>query len=117
MRILLVDDDLSVRAYVAELLQYQGADVVFSDSLDGAVAKLADRNIQIDGVVADMIIIGGNGIDVAKAAAIVGVRTVFSSSVDDEYNINLMLEHGWIVPKPMRMTGAKRIVDYFKGAL
>lgn len=113
--ILIVDDDMSVRGYLSALLEHLGAKVLAADGLDSALEKMSNPSIKIDGVIADMIINGGNGIDVAKAATERGIKTIFSSSITDEYNVNLMLEHGWLIPKPVRMAGAKRIIDHFRG--
>lgn len=112
MRILVVDDDISVRAYVVTLLNGLGVTSVVADGLDKAIHELATNDF--DGAILDLVVLDGNGVDVAKAASAIGVPVVFSSAVTDEHNLSLMYEHGWVVPKPMRLAGLKRIIEHFK---
>lgn len=112
MRILVVDDDLSVRAYMKTLLESLGVGVSVAATVAEAKQKIASE--RPDGCIIDLVLDDGNGTAVATFATELGIPLVFASAVADEHNINQMLRYGWVVPKPVREQGLRRIIDYFE---
>jgi len=111
VKILVVDDDLCVRAYMVTMLSALGVSVSTASTVAEAKKKIASE--MPDGCIIDLVLDDGNGTAVAVAAAEVGTPLVFASAVVDEHNINQMLRYGWVVTKPVREQGLRRIIDYF----
>lgn len=75
--ILLVEDDAELLAVLLQVLEQEGYRVSGASRRDEAAAIL--RNTEVDLIVADSILRGGNGDDVAKSAGRLGVPVVMMS--------------------------------------
>jgi len=98
VRILLVEDDDLVREVTAEMLEEAGYDV-----LTAASAPDADRlaeNAVIDILITDIVMPGGNGVDLARRLALRrgGIKTLFTTGYTR--HIAPDLEDAVILDKP-----------------
>jgi two-component system, OmpR family, response regulator RegX3 len=77
VRVLLVEDDPELLELLAFLLRIEGFAVIAAASRDKAHAALSRE--QVDLVIADSVLRGGNGDDVAIAARSRGIRVIVTS--------------------------------------
>ena len=114
MTILIVEDDSTCAAYVEALVTKMGEACVKVDSTREALVVLGGGHIA--GVLCDLVLETGSGLEVAKAARAMGIPVVFGTSTDDDQNTTLMHEYGFVLRKPIRMNGLARAIEYFKWA-
>ena len=83
MRVLVVDDDLSVRETLSELLRVTGHSVTTAGTFEEAAALL--QNVAAwDVMLVDQILPGGNGLDLAAQARAGGIGAVVCSGHPQE---------------------------------
>ena len=113
MKILVVEDDLSLRKYMNLALTGLGAEVLEADDWHSTMNAIDGHHI--DGAFLDLVLQRGSGLDIARHLVEMNIPVVFTSGVSDEYNLSQMHELGWVLSKPVRVTGLKRALAMFGG--
>ena len=114
MTILIIEDDSTCAAYAEALVTKMGHACYKVDNTRDALVALTGGHI--GGVLCDLVLESGSGLEVAKAARAMGIPVVFVTSTEDEHNTTLMHEYGFVLRKPIRMNGLARAIEYFKWA-
>jgi DNA-binding NtrC family response regulator len=111
---LVVDDEALLRAYLADLLEDDGFEVLEADSAEAALRILESRADEIALLFSDIRMPGMSGIDLLKAVQQrwPHIRLILSSG-DHRLHDDEVPDHGLFVPKPAspeRITEAVRRV-------
>ena len=114
MTILIVEDDTAQAHYAEALLTRMGVQCRVATTLQDAVAKLGSRHIS--GVLCDLVLDTGSGLEVAKICNETRTPIVFVTATCDEHNVGKMYEYGFVIEKPVRISALARAVEYFKYA-
>ncbi|WP_238368683.1 ATP-binding protein [Mesobacterium pallidum] len=113
--VLLVEDEAPVRAFASRALQMRGYKVVEADSAEAALEKLADRDLEIDVFVTDVVMPGMDGPSWVRQALKdrPDTRVVFVSGYS-EANFGEGQEpipHSVFLPKPFSLTDLTETVQ------
>lgn len=111
MKVLVVDDDISLRKYMRMSLEVLGVDVVEAEDWHTTMTVLDGH--QIDGAFLDLVLQRGSGLDIARHLKEKDIPVVFTSGVSDDFNLTQMHELGWVLTKPVRIAGMKRALEWF----
>ena len=114
MSILIVEDDSSQAHYIEALLTRMGVQCRVATTLQDAVVVLGSR--QISGVLCDLVLDTGSGLEVAKICHDTRTPIVFCTATSDEHNVGKMYEYGFVIEKPVRIAALARAIEYFKYA-
>ena len=114
MTVLIVEDDNSCAAYVEALVTKLDEVCVKADNTKDAIGFMGAA--QFSGVICDLVLESGSGIEVAKVARSKNIPVVFATSADDDHNLNLMHEYGFVIRKPVRLNALARAIEYFRWA-
>lgn len=114
MTILIVEDDAACAAYIEALVTKMGELCIKAETTEKALDFMSVG--KFNGVLCDLVLESGSGLEVAKAARAIGIPVVFVTSTEDDYNTTLMHEYGFVLRKPARMNGLARAIEYFKWA-
>ena len=114
MTILIVEDDSSCAAYIEALVTKMGERCVKAATTLKAIRHLGESDVT--GVLCDLVLESGSGIEVAKIARGNNIPVVFVTSTDDDHNLTLMHEYGFVIRKPIRLTALARAIEYFRWA-
>lgn len=101
-KILLVDDEASVRNLLKMMLQATGDDFLVSDAASGEEALSLIREQKFDLVFTDILMPGMSGIDLHAAVKLesIDVAFIFTSGIHDEELIAHIGEKGIFIGKP-----------------
>ena len=108
----MVDDDISIRTYMESMLKACGVGHVIAAESWKEVKDVVGVAL-IHGAFHDLVLQRSSGLDIARELEKIKVPSVFCSGAVDEFNVAQMLELGWLLPKPVRLAGIKRALDYF----
>lgn len=111
LNILLVEDDDTQATYMEAMILQLGHRPLCANSLQGALDALMPQDI--DGVLCDLVLESGSGLDVARACEAHGVPLIFVTGSADEYNLNKMYMYGFVVQKPLRMNALACAIEHF----
>lgn len=115
MNLLLVDDDKVHLIVAGRLLRALDpmADVRIAHSVIEALQRINEARPDV--VVLDLVLgAGGCGVEVAQLCRDAHIPVVFMTSSHDASNLEMMLEFGFVLPKPVSNGKLKRVLDYFK---
>ena len=114
LNVVIVDDDRIQRIFIEKLCHYcLPIDVTTTASAAEAKSLMAQRT-NIDGMIIDLVLEDGSGLEVSKEAKAKGIPFVFHTSSADDHNMQLMYEAGgFVIRKPATTTAIGLVLDYF----
>lgn len=116
MRILLVEDDVSIVQALSQLLQSEGFEVTHASTQDESLALLKERPFDI--ALLDVTLSQGNGFAVCAAAKeiVPAMPIIFLTASDDEYSTVAGLDMGACdyIAKPFR---PRELISRIKSAI
>ena len=114
--VLLVEDEAPVRAFASRALQLKGFTVIEADCAEAALELLADKELEVDVFVTDVIMPGMDGPSWVKKALVdrPGVRVVFVSGyAEDSIAENqASIPNSVFLPKPFSLTDLTTTVHH-----
>lgn len=111
LKILIVDDSLAMRMLIEQLLCNCHVDQILIAEGVTKAREILESDQEIDGVILDLVLEDGSGLELAKQFK--NVPKVFCTSTRDDHNTNLMYHHGWKIDKPVSLSAISRCVEYF----
>ena len=112
LSVLVVDDDINLRTYMTTLLKSVGVKHIHiaagKDDSDEIIG-----NHRIDGVFLDLVLQSESGLALGREFQEMDIPVIYCSGSTDEFNVNQMLEVGWVLTKPIRVGGIKRGLEQF----
>ena len=112
MRILLVEDDSIQLTLINEMLTRMGHTCVMARDINEAKFELEQQTFS--GVITDLILPTGSGYEVAQVAQLFRLPVVFVTATNDRHNMDVMYDYGFVIPKPISMSGLSRAIEYFR---
>jgi DNA-binding response OmpR family regulator len=113
LTVLVVEDNKSTMFIMEQILTQLGVGRVITATTWHEVQSLVDGK-KVDGAFLDLVLQHGSGLDVARSMRSLKVPVIFTSGVEDEYNVKQMYEHGFVIAKPVSMQAINRGLLYFK---
>jgi PAS domain S-box-containing protein len=104
--VLLVDDDIDVRAAAAGMLRYAGHDVIEAASGREALDRLGREGDRIDLMIVDFVMPGMNGVEVARLGRLSrpGLPILFVTGFANTAELAVQTSSDLILRKPFRTT-------------
>jgi DNA-binding response OmpR family regulator len=112
LTVLVVEDNQSTMFIMEQVLTQLGVGrVITAATWHEVQAKVEGQ--KVDGAFLDLVLQHGSGLDVARSMRALKVPVIFTSGVNDEYNIKQMYELGFVITKPVSMQAINRGLMYF----